>query len=387
MSNSINISSGAQRPNLEYGDVIYVRGGMNRPAASVLPRGEKIPDNTELLEQKKAEWSEQLRNGTLLKNAVDLTDRFEQTGETDGAAGGKTIVRNHIGSITVNRFDPSERTAGAANEAARKGAPTHGFFYQKTDFLTSAAKEYATLADNEEFQFRNIWDEGFVKDALDFFTGGNYTQGDVNRMQNQMTDLVRELSKQVKNGEEPDLGKLRTKLTVGGADATISELLDMQKTGRNVAESMDEIHIGADIDMKHYGQMGIARAMGKAYGAERGEIGAMFASAVDRLYDKAVSAVNRAAAEAVERPNDGTGIYWPKHTTDAVKTDLGIADLFSKLDAGSKSAASDDFNVKLKQAQALIQSHCGKYGLQSSWAALSGAADGLMKYMQSWLER
>ncbi|MBQ9721259.1 MAG: hypothetical protein IJV64_11280 [Oscillospiraceae bacterium] len=193
MANPIN---GAQRPNLEYGDILYVRGGANKSAASAtLPRGEKIPDDTELLEQKKAEWSEQMRDGTLLKNMVNLTDRFEQTGKVGTAASGKKIVKNGIGSITINRFDPSERTASAANEAAKKGAPTHGFFYQKTDFLTDAAKEYATLADDEEFQFRNIWDEGFVKDTLDFFTGGDYTQSDVNRMQNQMTDLVRELSK------------------------------------------------------------------------------------------------------------------------------------------------------------------------------------------------
>ena len=63
----------------------------------------------------------------------------------------------------------------------------------------------------------------FVRDALDFFTDGNYFQSDVNAVQEQMTEVVRELAQQVKNGETPDLSKLQSKLTIDGADVTISQ--------------------------------------------------------------------------------------------------------------------------------------------------------------------
>ncbi|MBQ9721260.1 MAG: hypothetical protein IJV64_11285 [Oscillospiraceae bacterium] len=167
---------------------------------------------------------------------------------------------------------------------------------------------------------------------------------------------------------------------------TISELLDMQKTGRKIAESMDEIHIGSAIETQHYGKMGIAKAMGNAYGAARGEIGAKFSSAVDRLYGKATAMVERTAAEAVERSEKEAGFYWPRKNTDAVKTNLQIADLFSKLDTSSKSAASNDFSAKLKQANDLIKNYSSQYGFKSSWVTLAGDTDGLKKIMQSWLD-
>ena len=388
MFKPIAISHRGPMPNMQYGDAVYVRSGANKADTSALPRGEKLPDATELLERKKAEWSEQMKDGSLLKNAIDLTDRFEPVSrpplETT-ADDGKRIVENKSQLFFIEHNQPWATTSGMASNAAKRGWPTHGFLYEGTEFLTEAAKEYAALGDDEVFRHRNIWDGNFVNSTLDFFTNGNYSEDDVRLMQEQMTDLVRELGKQVKNGEALDFSKAQTKLTVGGVDTTLSELLDMQKTGRVISEDLDHISFGTDIYTKQFGQMGIAKAMGNAYGAASGELGAKFSAAVNRLYDNAMTMIQRNADEAVGRSNDGTGIYWPQNTSEVVKVDRQIADLFSKLDTSSKEAARTDFNSKMKQADALIQSYCSKHGLQPSWVTFAGDRDGLRKYMESWL--
>ena len=135
---------------------------------------------------------------------------------------GKTIVRNLWGGIKV------ESRIGAdgqfitfpdeANRSAAKGAATHGFFYHTTDFLKEAAQKYSTLGENETFRFRDIQDECFIRDTLDFLTNGNYTEKDVAAMKEQMEDVVLELAQQIKDGKEFDLSSVQTKLTIGGSE-------------------------------------------------------------------------------------------------------------------------------------------------------------------------
>ena len=405
MFKPIAVSHREPMPNMQYGDAVQVKPSSKEEAAiayryqhtdeftkwvsdTPAPIGQTMAIGSEKIKQIEKSLNEKLRDGSLLKNAVDLTDRFEPVSrpplETT-ADDGKRIVENKSQLFFIEHNQPWATTSGMASNAAKSGWPTHGFLYEGTEFLTEAAKEYATLGDDEVFRHRNIWDGNFVNSTLDFFTNGNYTEDDVRRMQDQMTDLVRELGKQVRSGETLDFSKAQTKLTVGGVDTTLSELLDMQKTGRVISEDLDHISFGTDIYTKQFGQMGIAKAMGNAYGAASGELGAKFSTVVDRLYDNAMTMIQRNADEAVGRSNDGTGIYWPQNTSEVVKIDRQIADLFSKLDTSSKKAARIDFNLKMKQADALIQSYCSKHGLQPSWVTLAGDKDGLRKYMESWL--
>ncbi|MBE7004074.1 MAG: hypothetical protein E7425_07290 [Ruminococcaceae bacterium] len=405
MFKPIAVSHREPMPNMQYGDAVQVKPSSKEEAAiayryqhtdeftkwvsdTPAPIGQTVAIGSEKIKQIEKSLNEKLRDGSLLKNAVDLTDRFEPVSrpplETT-ADDGKRIVENKSQLFFIEHNQPWATTSGMASNAAKSGWPTHGFLYEGTEFLTEAAKEYATLGDDEVFRHRNIWDGNFVNSTLDFFTNGNYTEDDVRRMQDQMTDLVRELGKQVRSGETLDFSKAQTKLTVGGVDTTLSELLDMQKTGRVISEDLDHISFGTDIYTKQFGQMGIAKAMGNAYGAASGELGAKFSAAVNRLYDNAMTMIQRNADEAVGRSNDGTGIYWPQNTSEVVKIDRQIADLFSKLDTSSKEAASNDFTAKMKQADALIQSYCSKHGLQPSWVTFAGDKDGLRKYMESWL--
>lgn len=81
------------------------------------------------------------------------------------------------------------------------------------------------MGENETFRFRDIQDEGFIRDTLDFLTNGNYTEKDVTAMKEQMEDVVLELAQQIKDGKEIDLSSVQTKLTIGGSEIGVGQLL------------------------------------------------------------------------------------------------------------------------------------------------------------------
>lgn len=315
--------------------------------------------------------------------AVNFDTFFTQS---SAASDGKTIVRNRpSGGLIVETINPNVITAEDANKSAAAGGATHGFFYRSTDFLLDAAKEYATLSENEVFQYRNIADVNFVRDALDFFTDGNYSQSDVNAVQEQMTGVVRELAQQLKNGENPDLSKLQSKLTIGGADVTISKLMDMQKMGRELSESFNGITSGSLTanNTEAFAKAGIAKSLGNYYGSGEGEIGKLFSAAVDRLYEKGVTQVEKAEAWAQTAAYAAT----TPASRDAVKTERNIADLFSKLDTSSKNSLEKSFSSTLSQARALVQQYCNQYNLLTSHVGLAGATDSISKFFQAWMDK
>ena len=72
---------------------------------------------------------------------------------------------------------------------------------------------------------------------------------------------------------------------------------------------------------------------------------------------------------------------------DAVKTELNIADLFSKLDTSSKSNFAQSFSSALSQARTLVQQYCNQYNLLTSHVGLAGATDNISKFFQAWMDR
>ena len=316
-------------------------------------------------------------------SVIDLSGRFSN--RSVDSYDGKTVVDNKGMGLIVETIQPGVFTAEDANKSAASGGATHGFFYRKTDFLFSAAQEYTALGENEVFRHRNIDDVNFVRDTLDFFTDGNYTQADVNRMQDQMTAVVRELAQQIKDGGSPDLSKVKTTLTVGGGEVSISQLLEIQKTGRELSESFSGMTSGSltGHNIEAFAEMGIAKSLGNYYGSDKGEIGKLFSSAVDRLYEKGMAQVEKAEAW-------GQTITYAANTSgnkDAVKTELNIADLFSKLDTSSKSSFAQSFSSALSQARTLVQQYCNQYNLLTSHVGLAGATDNISKFFQSWMEQ
>lgn len=318
--------------------------------------------------------------------AIDLTPQLRGKGtpSTDYYSG-KTVVENKGMGFIIETIDPTVYTAEDANKAAASGGATHGFFYRKTDFLFSAAQEYTALGENEVFRHRNINDVNFVRDTLDFFTNGNYSQTDVNRMQDQMTSIVRELAQQIKDGGTPDLSKVKTTLTVGGTEVSISQLLEMQKTGRELSESFSGMTSGSLTahNTEAFAKMGIAKALGNYYGSDKGAIGQMFSQSMDRLYEKGLDQVERGHAWAQ------TVTYGARTSgnRDAVKTELGLAKLFSQMDTGSKSSLVQSFSSTLAQARSLVAQYCSQYNLPTTHVGLAGATVGIEKFFQTWMEK
>ena len=350
MSMPTILPTGQLHPDLFNGP--FVKRISSTPAAAGEPgvkvTGDAMAERWKAEEKRVNEYWREHRD-----EAIDLTPQLRGKGtpSTDYYSG-KTVVENKGMGFIIETIDPTVYTAEDANKAAASGGATHGFFYRKTDFLFSAAQEYTALGENEIFRHRNINDVNFVRDTLDFFTNGNYSQTDVNRMQDQMTSVVRELAQQIKGGGTPDLSKVKTTLTVGGTEVSISQLLEMQKTGRELSESFSGITSGSLTahNTEAFAKMGIAKALGNYYGSDKGAIGQMFSQSMDRLYEKGLDQVERGHAWAQ------TVTYGARTSgnRDAVKTELGLAKLFSQMDTRNKSGLVQSFSSTLAQARSRV---------------------------------
>lgn len=377
MSTPTILPSGRLHPDLLKGPFVKQLGGSNSAAASS-ERGEKLQADWKQAEERiNRIWRENR------DSVIDLSGHF--AARSVDTYDGKTVVENKAPGLIVETYDPTVYTAEDANKSAASGGATHGFFYRNTDFLFNAAQEYTALGENEVFRYRNIDDVNFVRDALDFFTDGNYTQGDVNSMQEQMTKVVRELAQQLKNGEAPDLGKVKTTFAIGGAEVTVSRLLELQKTGRELSERFNGTTSGSlsAQNIEAFAEMGAAKALGNYYGSQNGAIGRLFSQGIDRLYAKGTAAIKKANAWA-QTVSYGAGTA---SNRDAVKTELGIAELFSKMDISSKSSLIQSFSSTLTQARSLVQQYCNQYRMPTSHVGLAGATVGIESFFHSWMEK
>lgn len=383
MSMPTILPTGQLHPDLFNGP--FVKRISSTPAAAGEPgvkvTGDAMAERWKAEEKRVNEYWREHRD-----EAIDLTPQLRGKGtpSTDYYSG-KTVVENKGMGFIIETIDPTVYTAEDANKAAASGGATHGFFYRKTDFLFSAAQEYTALGENEIFRHRNINDVNFVRDTLDFFTNGNYSQTDVNRMQDQMTSVVRELAQQIKGGGTPDLSKVKTTLTVDGTEVSISQLLEMQKTGRELSESFSGITSGSLTahNTEAFAKMGIAKALGNYYGSDKGAIGQMFSQSMDRLYEKGLDQVERGHAWAQ------TVTYGARTSgnRDAVKTELGLAKLFSQMDTRNKSGLVQSFSSTLAQARSRVAQYCSQYNLPTTHVGLAGATVGIEKFFQTWMER
>ena len=136
-------------------------------------------------------------------------------------------------------------------------------------------------------------------------------------------------------------------------------------------------------NIEAFAEMGIAKSLGNYYGSDKGAIGQMFSKNMDRLYEKGVAQVKKAEAWA-QTVSYGAGTASNKQ---AVKTELNIAELFSKMDAGSKGSLAQSFSSTLVQARSLVQQYCSQYNLPTTHVGLAGATDHISKFFQSWMDK
>lgn len=68
---------------------------------------------------------------------------------------------------------------------------------------------------------------------------------------------------------------------------------------------------------------------------------------------------------------------------NAVKAELDIADMFSKLDISSKSNLSRSFSATLSQMRAVVQQYCSQNGIFPSHVGLAGATNNISNFLGS----
>ena len=316
------------------------------------------------------EISEKLRNGVLTPIAIQTDIPVEQPQENTD----KVIINNRNAcGLIIETIRPGVVTASDAARSAEMGEATHGFLYQNTDFLLDAAQEYAKLGENEEFLFRNINDVNYVRDTLDFFTGGDYTQEDVNAVQEQMTNIVRELAQQIKDGKSPDLNELKSTLTIAGVDVTIRELADMQQKGQELQKvAFDQITIGS-FQLSTYGKIGLAQAAAHSYGEKSGEIGVLFSNAIDRLAEKATAKIEREFSKPVYGDHP-----WTEFEISGMRLGFRVADLLSTTD-------NNEFSSTISTIQSMVNDYCAQYGVSAPSIGLARDVAELKNLFQSWV--
>lgn len=333
--------------------------------------------------------NELLRNG---EKPVDLTpylkplsgvsrvDRYE----------GKRLVDNSD-ELCYYEFHVGEAPRGSydwASDLQRRGAAIDSFCYLDTDFLYEAAGKYATLADDEAFMYRDIDDDEFVGDTLNFFTGGNYTCADRVKMKDGITTIVEELARQIKIGEAPDLSRLQNRITVCGIETSLTELMEYQKVGRELMDSFQYGALNAPLSgasVAEHAKMGLAKSIAELYGSDKGELGKRFAEGIARVYEKAVARQERTASMDHWRDE-----YWCR---EALDIQVDSAKSFGSMKSSSRESLTRDFSEKLNQLQSRIRAYCYAFGNQfwydpnGSVVNLNNTTKTIRNFFQSWMKK
>lgn len=254
----------------------------------------------------------------------------------------------------------TEYTPETANEAAAQGIPTHGFFYQNIDELAQIANDpEQTLSDS------------FAVDTLDFFTGGNYSQEDVSLLQSQMQTALQEMAGQLEETGSVDAGKLKSRMTIGGAEVSLGQLAGFQMMGQQLSSVFDGIQESNTRfeDMQASAKMAVARRMGQAYGQDKGQIGTMFSDAIDRLYQKGMDKVNLYYTDDPDGVAGGSA-----YADSASQLKDQVASMFGNLDTSNKSALGHDFSDKLSLMQSMINQQNEQFGIPAGYRNAASAA-------------
>lgn len=247
--------------------------------------------------------------------------------------------------IRLVPYDPNEVSS----------RPTmHLFLRQTGKYLAEAAKEIANTGKVSSEYFYDVDRRSFAIDALDFFTGGNYTDKDVETLKGQLDQMVRELAEQVKAGQEMDVSKVKTKLTGGGVETTAADLFQLQKMGR-IFDDECTIYCGSLISAD-YGATGVAYAAAKKMAASHGELGKMFGKTIDRLFEKYRENFLKETTKIIETesPKECLTKY-----LDALNSGQEILDAYANIDFGDPSAMAQAHS----KASNIVQQHCNRFGL------------------------
>lgn len=270
------------------------------------------------------------------------------------------------GTITVHLI-------GRAVDAPEYTPPkyTADFFDASADFITKAAQEYAKTGSDETLTTPYYSGDKFVKSALDFFSTGNYTQADVDRMKASVESIIKELAEMIKNGEEADLSKVKGKVDIMGKQISLTQLLEMQEYGKElsnqlVGEKREFLGFGNDGGVEYYARRGLIKSMGMSYGDQiGGDAGDLFKTAwgaeVDRHSQIFIDIDDRHRELIMKHLDDkdkeGTILHGNLRKNGA----QWIYDVFSKIDTSSKENALKSYKALSGEIDAAINKFYGQY--------------------------
>ena len=190
------------------------------------------------------------------------------------------------------------------------------------------------------------------------------------------------MADQVKQGKTPDINQVKSKLNVAGTEISLSELFEYQKVGRALEKAIDRSSAGTSITSE-CAKRGVAAAFAQYYGNSRGEMGAKFSDAIQRLYEKNRTTVQNMANRPCYVPGGQQLVTYKTATETGIK----IADMFSKMNTSSKSAFQQDFKAKLSQAANMTIQHWSQYGVSASQLGLGSNTADTMKYFQELMDK
>lgn len=157
------------------------------------------------------------------------------------------------------------------------------------------------------------------------------------------------------------VSKLQNKLTIGGAQVSITELMEYQKIGRELTDSFQYGSLSAPLNgdrVAGHAKMGLAKSFAELYGRGKGELGKRFSEGMTRLYDKALARQEKNASSDFWQEG-----FWSK---EALDIQVDSAKSFGNMNSGSKESFTGDFAQKLNRLESRIRAYCYANG-NSMW--------------------
>lgn len=221
-------------------------------------------------------------------------------------------------------------------------------FHASTDFLKSAAKEYAKISDTQEFLYRPTMDGQFVNSTIDFFLGDKATEADYQAMYDSIDRIVRELAGRIKNGQSTDMSTLKNKLSIAGEEISINQFQKMQQMSLKLVQGVQDRSFG-NCSILEFAEKGLRTAAAGFYGKSLpGTLGEKYRDGFGRLMERSCEG----DLEVFRSSNFG----WIRDSGAVACSRFGpeAYTLFSGIKAGSKASMKAELTNAMSEYRVLL---------------------------------